>query len=133
LNPELYAWAKECKNVIFAGRTPNPEQYYAAMDVYVMPSYREGFGMTIIEAQGMKTPVIISDITGHEDTMLPDVSGKCVPVKNSDAILDAMISFAQNPAKCLEMGEKGREYVENNFEQKKLIGLIVEARRNLIK
>lgn len=133
LNAELYAWAEGSPNVIFAGRTPNPEQYYAAMDAYVMPSYREGFGMTIIEAQGMKLPVIVSDITGHEDTMLPDVSGILVPVKNSDAIFEAMTSFCENREGCLEMGERGRKYVEDNFEQKKLISLIVEARKNLIK
>ncbi|MBR2861926.1 MAG: glycosyltransferase [Clostridia bacterium] len=133
LNPQLYAWAQECPNVILAGRTPVPEQYYAAMDCYVMPSYREGFGMTIIEAQGMKTPVIISDITGHEDTMLPDVTGLCVPVRSSDALFDAMNTMYADKEKCALMGAKGREYVENNFEQKKLIGLIVEARKNLIK
>ena len=132
LNPELYSWAKECSNIIFAGRTPNPEQYYAAMDCYVMPSYREGFGMTIIEAQGMMLPVIVSEITGHDDTMLPNVSGLYVPIKNSDALLEAMTDLYLNKDKCIEMGKKGREYVENNFEQKKLIELIVDARRKIV-
>lgn len=131
LDPELYSWAKDCPNIIFAGRTPVPEQYYAAMDCYVMPSYREGFGMTVIEAQGMMVPVIISDITGHEDTMQPNISGWCVSVRNSEALLQAMKEAYSDRDRCIEMGKNGRKYVEENFEQKKLIGLIVEARQKL--
>ena len=129
LNEELYAWAKSCPNVHFTGRVSDPEKYYAAMDCYVMPSYREGFGMTVIEAESMAVPVIASDIVGHKGTMIPDVTGVLVESHSSKALYDAMNRMMADRSAGVEMGKRGREYVEQNFEQKELLRRIVEIRK----
>ena len=72
VNQELYTWAKGQARIVFSGYTKNPEQYMAAMDCYVLPSYREGFGMTVIEAETMATPVIITNIPGPTDGMIKE-------------------------------------------------------------
>lgn len=131
LNADLFGWAQKHPRVHFTGRVSNTEEYYAALDCYTMPSYREGFGMTVIEAGSMGVPVVISDIVGHKDTMIPDVTGICVEPKNYVALRDAMKLMMTDEAKRREMGAQGRKYVEQHYEQKQLLSKIVEARRKL--
>lgn len=128
LDAELYNWARHCPNIHFAGRVPNPEEYYAAMDCYTMPSYREGFGMTIIEASSMGVPVVVSDIVGHRDTMIPDATGLCVDSHNTQALYEAMLKMMNNETMRLEMGRQGRVYVEKNYEQAELLKRIIAVR-----
>ena len=129
LDQELYNWAKNCENVHFVGRVSNPEEYYAAMDCYTMPSYREGFGMTIIEASSMSVPVIVSDIVGHRDTMIPEKTGLYVESHNSKELFKAMIAMMNNEDMREEMGTQGRIYVENNYDQEELFKKIIEIRK----
>lgn len=132
LNQDLYRWAKNCPNIHFIGRVSNPEEYYSVMDCYTMPSYREGFGMTIIEAQSMGVPVVISDIIGHKDTMIPNITGIVVKPKDEFNLYQAMKNMVENDDMRTAMGNKGRSYVEENFEQKQLMQKIVEVRKQLV-
>lgn len=70
------------RTVNYAGYTNCVEKYMAAMDCYVLPGYREGFGMAVVEAEAMGLPVIISDIPGPIDAMIPDETG--ILVKKAD-------------------------------------------------
>lgn len=74
----LYQWAQEQAHTIFCGRTSTVETYLAAMDAYILPSYREGFGMVVVEAEAMGVPVIVTDIPGPTDAMIPDETGLVV-------------------------------------------------------
>lgn len=132
LDQDLYQWAQNNKKVHFIGRTPFPERYYSAMDCYVMPSYREGFGMTIIEAESMGTPVIVSKIAGHEDTMIPGETGLYFDSHSSDSVYEAMLNMISNRELCKKMGENGREYVRDHFEQNELMNRIVSARLEMV-
>ena len=62
IDKELYDWIIQQKNIIFVGFTSEVEKYLAAMDLYILPSYREGFGMGVIEAEAMGVPVIVTNI-----------------------------------------------------------------------
>ena len=64
VDQELYDWARGEDRVIFCGYTNVVERYLATMDAYVLPSYREGFGSVVIEAEAMGVPVIVTDIPG---------------------------------------------------------------------
>ena len=55
--------------------TDRPEEYMCASDIFVLPSYREGFGSTVIEAAACGVPAVVSDIYGLEDAIVPDVTG----------------------------------------------------------
>ena len=55
--------------------TDKPEEYMCASDIFVLPSYREGFGSTVIEAAACGVPSVVSDIYGLEDSIVPDVTG----------------------------------------------------------
>jgi len=131
LAPDLFAWSKTCDHVIYTGVTNTVEKYLSAMDCYVLPSYREGFGMGTIEAEAMGVPVIITDIPGSIDAMLPDVTGKIVPKADAEALCEAMKLFLLDDLSVL--GDNGHSFVVENFEQKKLSQLILEDRKRLLK
>lgn len=132
LNPELYAWAQQEERVRFCGYTKVVERYISAMDVYVLPSYREGFGTSVIEAEAMGVPVIVSDIPGPTDAMLPDETGLVVPVKNVDALVEAMIKLIDAPELRITLGKAAREFAAGYFEQKQLAEHIVADRKRLL-
>ncbi len=128
----LYEWAKENDQVVFVGYSRNPEQYMGAMDCYVLPSYREGFGMTVIEAETMGTPVIITNIPGPTDGMIKDKTGLVVEKKDAEGLRLAMIEMINSPEKRSEFSKNGREYAVGNFEQNALFEKILEDRIRLL-
>ncbi len=74
----------------FAGGSHTPEIYYQASDVFCLPSYREGFGMSVIEASACKIPVICSDTYGLMDTIIENKTGLRHKVKDIDSLYEQM-------------------------------------------
>ncbi len=69
IEAELRKWAEGSKHVIFVDWTDKVEKYYSAMDVFCSLSYREGFGLVVIEAAAMGLPGIVTDVPGQVDTI----------------------------------------------------------------
>lgn len=133
LDKELYEWSLTKKNIIYTGNVNNVEQYLSAMDCYVLPSYREGFGMGVVEAEAMGVPVIVTDIPGPIDAIKPNVTGKTVIKKDVESLYNAMndiYSMSENERNA--MGQNGRAFVVENFEQEKLFELILDDRIRLM-
>ncbi len=87
--------------------------------VIVLPSYHEGLSMSLIEACASGRPIITTDISGCRETVDDGINGFLVPVKNSDALADAMIRFIELGAeKKQEMSKRSREKTENTFDVK---------------
>ncbi|MBO4869800.1 MAG: glycosyltransferase [Clostridia bacterium] len=128
----LYGWAKGCPKVIFTGYTTTPEQYLSAVDCYVLPSYREGFGMTVIEAETMELPVIVTNIPGPTDGMIKDVTGLVVEKKDADGLRAAMEEMIGSLEKRSAFAAKGREFAVGHFEQKTLFEKILKDRKRLL-
>lgn len=133
LNQELFSWAKENKNIIFCGRQSEIVQYYSAMDCYVLPSYREGFGMGVIEAQSMGLPVIVTNIPGPLDAMKENETGLVCQKADYSSLEEKMMIMLNDKILSTELGENGHKFVLENFEQKKLFEYILENRRKLLK
>ena len=132
VDADLYAWAERETHVLFCGFTNVVEQYLSAMDVYVLPSYREGFGSAVIEAEAMGLPVIVTDIPGPTNAMLRDETGLIVPKKDTAALKDAMQKLLYNSQMCQKFGENGYKFASEKFEQKTLFGYILEDRKRLL-
>lgn len=132
VDDELYEWAESCDRVVFSGYTLVAEQFIATMDCFILPSYREGFGMSVVEAEAMGVPVIISDIPGPIDGMLEDKTGLIVPPKDAIALQEAMLRMIASRELCREFGKNGLTYVRENFEQKVIFRKIYEDRKELI-
>lgn len=129
---DLYKWAENDERIVFSGYTLVAEQFIAAMNCYVLPSYREGFGMSVVEAETMGVPVIITNIPGPIDGMQKDKTGLVVPKKDVSALQEAMERMVSSPELCEKFSENGKAYASNNFEQKKLFRKIYEDRKALL-
>ena len=132
VNNELYEWAEKCENVHVCGYSTEVEKYFSAMDVYVLPSYREGFGMSVIEAEAMALPIITTDIPGPRDAMVNDFTGISVAVKDVDGLTNAMTKLYNDRTLCKEFGDNGESFAREKFEQQALFEYIREDRKNLL-
>lgn len=129
---KLYEWAKGNKRIIFTGYTNTVEKYLAAMDCFILPSYREGFGMGVVEAEAMGVPVIVTNIPGPIDAMVDGKTGLIVEKKEIDGLVFAMKKLRENMVFCEQLGNAGVEYARSNFEQNQLFKKILEDRKKLL-
>ena len=88
--------------------------------VFVLPSYREGIPRSTQEAMAMGRPVITTDAPGCRETVEEGVNGFLVPVRNVQALADAMLRFVQNPSLIESMGRESRRLAEANFDVRKI-------------
>lgn len=107
--------------VVIDGFTDVPERYLAAADFLCLPSYREGFGMVVLEAAATKIPAIGSRIYGISDAIVEESTGLLVSAKDVDALANAISSLASSSEKRFEMGRLGRERVEAMFDQARVV------------
>ena len=128
----LYQWSQNEEKIIYTGSTPIVEQYLAASDCYVLPSYREGFGMSVIEAQAMGVPVIVTDIPGPIDGMVNGVTGLTVPKQNAFELQKAMELLYHDDEMRDRFGSAGHKHVKESFEQQKLFEYILKDRKRLL-
>ena len=90
----------------------------AAMDVVALPTYREGLGNVLLEAAALGLPTVTTDATGARDAILTGITGLQVPVGNADALAEALLKLAHDPALREQMGRAGRTWVCENFDQR---------------
>ena len=133
VNPELFAWAKSSPYVKFTGYTNNVPKYYSALDVFTSLSYREGFGLVVIEAAAMGVPGIVSDALGQRDTIEHMNTGYLVHTYNVENVVDAMNYYLEQPNKAVEMGINARKLVEEKYAQTDLFAYLSAHRNQLIK
>lgn len=132
INPELFAWAKSSPYVKFTGYTDNVPKYYSALDVFTSLSYREGFGLVVIEAAAMGVPGIVSDALGQRDTIEHGKTGYSVRTYHTEDVVKAMNFFIEHPEKAIEMGVNARKVIEEKYEQTELFRRLAEHRNLLI-
>ena len=87
----------------------------AAIDVLVISSRQESFGLTAIEALAMETPVVATRCGGPEEVVEDGVTGLLVPVKDPLAMADAIESLLLDPKLARRLGENGRNHVSEHF------------------
>lgn len=132
IDQELFSWAQNSNRVIFTGYTKEVPQHYSALDVFCSLSYREGFGLVVIEAAGMGVPGIVTDCPGQIDTITNNVTGLHVPVHNVPRVVEAMEFYIYHPERTIEMGIQARKEVEEKYEQQTLFSKLAEHRNDLI-
>lgn len=132
LQPKLVKQAKESKNIIFTGNVSNVEEYYAAADIFVAPSYREGFGLVVIEAEAMGLPAIVSNVPGQIDAIKENETGLTCVVKDSISLENGMKKLIEDEDLRIRLGNEAIKYVQENYEQKKLFEYLKLHRDKLL-
>lgn len=131
LDQELFTWAKQEPHVLFCDYTNVVEQYLSAMDVYILPSYREGFGSAVVEAEAMGVPVIVTDIPGPTDAM-DENTGLVVKKADASSLQDAMLRIKSDDALRQQQSTAGYDFARKRFEQGQLMSRILQDRKRLM-
>lgn len=121
------------KNVILYGFTKEPHHALQLSDVFCLPSYREGFGMSVIEAAALSLPVICSDVYGLQDSYLPDVTGLKCKVKDVDSLYECMKRLYMDKPLREKFGFNGRKRVMDMFDKELVSSAWNEYIKNILK
>lgn len=124
-------WVASSTQVIHIPPNNEIPQYMACMDIFSLPSYREGFGLVIVEAESMGVPVVVSDVPGPIDAMRHEETGLIVPVKNVEALAVALQTLLNDTSKRLAFGAAAATFARENFEQNQLIQHVYEDKMRL--
>ena len=132
MDPEVLEYFKNCDDIIKTDRVSHVEKYVSTMDIFILPSYREGFGMSVIEASAMEVPVVVTQYPGPSSAMEEGVSGYSVPIKDTVALTEAVRILLSDPGLAVSIGKNGRKYVEEKFEQTEFKKRYMENRMQLL-
>jgi glycosyltransferase involved in cell wall biosynthesis len=105
---QMVARAGLASHFVFTGLTDRVPDYLRIMDIFVLPSYREGFPRSVIEAMSAGVPVVATDIRGCREAVLPGKTGLIVPPKEGRALSNAVEYLLENPGVARAMGHAGR-------------------------
>src|ERR1700676_1271978 len=100
--------------------------WYAAMDIFVLPSYREGIPRACMEAAAMMRPVVASDIRGCREVGLDGDSGLLVPPRSVPRLVEAIDRLHEDRTMAARMGEHARQHVVKNFNAKDVCSRLCE-------
>jgi glycosyltransferase involved in cell wall biosynthesis len=106
--------------VHLAGFVADVPGLYAASDVVVLPTYREGLPNVPLEAAAMGLPVVATRVVGCVDAVLHGLTGTLVPPRDAGALAEAMIGYARDPMLRARHGEAGRRRVLQEFVPERL-------------
>lgn len=106
--------------------------YYRAMDLLVLPTWREGFPNVVLEAAATGIPVVTTLCTGSRDSVEPEVTGLLIPPGYPEAICEAVLTLLRDPDRRLRMGRAARAWVFERFVDARVLGLTAAWYRSLL-
>jgi glycosyltransferase involved in cell wall biosynthesis len=120
LRDELVHLAKELgleSRTVFAGYRRDVPRVLAAMDIFVSPTQREGFGVAVAEAMAMAIPVITSRISPLTEIVTDKETGLLAEVGRPEEFAQAIESLLNDPERRLQIGQAARQHIISNFSQ----------------
>jgi glycosyltransferase involved in cell wall biosynthesis len=112
----LRAWS-ELPGVRWIGRVEDIPRFWQDCAIAVLPSWREGLPKTLVEAAACGRPLVASDVPGCREIVRPGESGLLVPVRDPDALAEALALLITTPELRLRLGIGARRLVENGFSE----------------
>jgi len=114
------------------GYVSDPSGYYHVMDVFALPTYREGFPTVALEAAAAGKAVVTTRATGAVDAVVDGVTGLTVPVGDAPALAEALAEVLGDRALAARMGEAARDRAERDFRQDRLWAELADLYRVLL-
>ena len=99
------------------------DQYLKASNLFIFPSYREGFGVSVIEALACGLPVIVSDTYGLKDSFNDNVNGLKFKTGSYKSLSSNLVKLIENKKLRKKFSINARKFVETKFEKNKVINL----------
>ncbi len=100
--------------------------------IAVLPSYREGLPKTLLEAAACGRPIITTDTPGCREVVRNEENGLLVPVRNPQALADAIQRLVENPDERYRMGQMGRSLVVEEFSESIVVQKTLDVYRSLL-
>jgi len=119
--------------VVFTGWTDDVIPMYAAMDVCVLPSHREGMPTIALEAGALEIPLITTDALGCVDVVEHAVTGLQIPVGDVEALTSAIREYACDPKLRGQHGSAAREFVSSRFHHELVWEALYEEYARLLR
>jgi len=114
------------------GLVEDTAPYYRAMDVMVLPTWREGFPNVVLEAGATGIPVVTTLSTGSRDAVVPEVTGLLIPPGYPEAIAEAVLKLLRDPGRRRRMGRAARAWVTEHYGNGRVLGMTVEFYKGLL-
>jgi glycosyltransferase involved in cell wall biosynthesis len=114
------------KNILFVGYQNDIKPYLAVSKALVLASYREGFPNVVLQAGAMGLPSIVTNINGCNEIIIEGKNGTIIPVKNSEAIENAVLKMMQQKDFFTALQSNARQMITSRYEQKAMWEAILE-------
>ena len=132
LDPGLRARILHHPNIYCTGFVPDTAPYYRAMDLLVLPTWREGFPNVVLEAAATGIPVVTTESTGARDSVLPEITGLIIPPGYPEAIYEAVTKLIRDPKRRRRMGQSARVWILEHYVESRVVGLTVDYYKSLL-
>lgn len=109
------------KNIFIFPKYYDPKKFFNISDIFINPSFREGFGLSVIEASSYKLPIICSNIYGLKNSFIKNKTGLDFKSGNSQELTKQLSKLISNRKLRSIMGKNGRIFVQKKFEKKLVI------------
>lgn len=110
----------DCKEIRFYDWPKEPLRVMAENEIFILPSYREGLSLSLLDAAMMGKKIIASDVDGNPEVVKNGETGLLVPAKNVKRLAEAMTYMLENKKEADEMAKNARKYYEENFDFEKI-------------
>lgn len=117
--------------LVLTGMRKDIPDLMGAMDVFCLPSYREGMPRTIIEAMMCGLPVVATDIRGSREEVVANETGLLVPTRDAPALAQAFARLLEAPSETRAMGDAGRRRALQLYDEHKVVSLQIDAIQSL--
>ena len=133
ITPEMAADFGIAECCTFLGTRGDVPRLMTAMDVYCLPSHREGYPRSVMEANAMGLPAVVTDIRGCREAVIDGVNGLLVPVRDANALAAAMIRLYQHEELRARLAEGARERAAQAFDERRVFRVILNAYERLLR
>ncbi len=116
LKPDTLKLINNNPNIKAVGYQKDVRIYYAISDIFVFPSYREGFPNVVLQAGAMNLPSIVTDICGSNEIIFDGVNGIIIPRKDESALFEAMLKIYKDESVRLLMRQGTRKIIKEKYE-----------------
>ncbi|MFS4481935.1 glycosyltransferase family 4 protein [Hyunsoonleella sp. 2307UL5-6] len=131
LLPESERIINSNKNIITTGWVDDVRPYFSIANALTFPSYREGFPNVVMQAAAMELASIVTDINGCNEIIQNKKNGIIIPVKNENALHDAMLHIINNRDIAITMGKSSRKIIVSNYERTEVWNALLKEYNSL--
>lgn len=121
ISKEIVSLVENHINILTPGRFDDVRPFYKMSDIFVLPSFREGFPNAVLEAGAMGLPSIVTDINGCNEIITDGINGRIIPVKDEHKLYEAMKEMFLNKEENTKMSFMASKIIKERYSRKKMI------------